>query len=84
MMIFENNGAAIAQVSARFIKAHRIKHVSPTFFGFMQDLVETNQVKLKKIDFGDNIADMHTKALSSSKYKELVHATRIRSLHDLL
>jgi len=61
-----------------------VKHISPTLFGFMQDLVETNQVEVKKIDSAHNIADMLTKALPPSKHRELVRAAGIRLLRDLM
>lgn len=83
-IIFEDNASAVAQVSAGFIKADRVKHIPPQLFGFMQDLVETNQIEVKKIDTAHNIADMLTKALQPSKHRELVRATGLRSLRDLM
>jgi len=63
MTMYEDNAACIEQVSTGFIKADRVKHISPQIFGYIQDLTETNQISVQKIPSTDNIADMLTKAL---------------------
>lgn len=55
-----------------FIKADRVKHISPHIFGYTQDLIETGQIEIKKIESEHNIADMFTKALPTYKHKKLV------------
>jgi hypothetical protein len=55
-----------------FIKADRVKHISPHIFGFTQDLIESNQIEIRKIESENNIADMLTKALPAYKHKKLV------------
>lgn len=82
-IIFEDNAAAVAQVAQGFIKADRVKHISPILFGFMQDLVETHQVTVTKIESANNISDMLTKALPAYKHRELVHKAGMKSLQDL-
>ena len=82
-IIYEDNVAAVAQVATGFIKADRVKHISPTLFGFMQDLVETGQLTVTKIESARNISDMLTKALPSHKHRELTRAGGMRSLHEL-
>jgi hypothetical protein len=82
-VIHEDNAAAVAQVATGFIKADRVKHISPTLFGFMQDLVESEQVQVKKIDSAHNVADMLTKALPGHKHRELVRAAGMRTLQEL-
>ena len=82
-VIYEDNAAAVAQVATGFIKADRVKHISPTLFGFMQDLVETGQVTITKIESANNISDMLTKALPAYKHRELVRAAGMRTLQEL-
>jgi hypothetical protein len=41
MTAFEDNAACMEQVSSGFIKADRVKHISPYLFGYTQDLTET-------------------------------------------
>ena len=82
-VIHEDNAAAVAQVATGFIKADRVKHISPTLFGFMQDLVESGQVTVTKIESAKNISDMLTKALPTHKHRVLMHAAGMRSLQEL-
>lgn len=81
---FREQRKGVTKVSAGFIKVDRMKHISPNLFGFMQDLVETNKVEVKKIDSTHNIVNMVTKAIPSSMHMELVCAARICSLRDLV
>lgn len=73
----------MAQVATGFIKANQVKHISPTFFGYMQDLVETSEVKVTKIECAKNISDMLTKALPAYRHRELVHAAEMQTLQEL-
>ena len=71
-VIFEDNAACITQMNTGFIKADRVKHISPHIFGFAQDLIEIGQIKIKKIESENNIANMLTKALPTYKHRKLV------------
>ena len=82
-VIFEDNAACVTQMSTGFIKADRVKHISPHIFGFTQDLIETGQIEIKKIESERNIADMLTKALPAYKHKRLVEAAGMRTLQQL-
>lgn len=82
--IFEDNAACVAQVTAGFIKADRVKHISPHIFGFTQDLVESGQISVSKIESARNISDMLTKALPAYKHRELTRAADMRTLQELL
>ena len=82
-VIFEDNAACVAQMNMGFIKADRVKHISPHIFGFTQDLIETSQKEIKKIKSENNIADMLTKALPAYKHKKLVSEPGMKSLHEL-
>ena len=42
--IYEDNSACIRQMSSRFIKVDRTKHISPHIFGFTQDLIDQGQL----------------------------------------
>ena len=81
--IFEDNAACIEQVSSGFIKADRVKHISPHLFGYTQDLTETKQIEVKKIASADNIADVLTKALPAPQHRKLITAAGMRTLTEL-
>ena len=81
--IFEDNAACIEQVSSGFIKADRVKHISPHLFGYTQDLMETKQIEVKKIASADNIVDVLTKALPAHQHRKLIIAAGMRTLTEL-
>lgn len=82
-VIFEDNAACVTQMNTGFIKADRVKHISPHIFGFAQDLIESGQIKIQKIESENNVADMLTKALPAYKHKRLVENAGMRYLHQL-
>ena len=82
-VIFEDNAACVAQMNTGFIKANRVKHISPHIFGFTQDLIETCQIEIRKIESENNIVDMLTKALPAYKHKKLVLEVGMKTLHEL-
>ena len=84
IVIFENNAACIAQVEEGFIKSNRVKHISPQIFGFTQDLIQSGQIEVKKIEYAHNLANMLTKALPTYTYKRLVQESRMRLHHELI
>ena len=81
--IFEDNAACIDQVSSGFIKADRVKHISPHIFGYTQDLTESNQIEVKKIASAENVADFLTKALPTHQHRKLITAAGMRTLTEL-
>lgn len=81
IVIFKNNAAAVAQVATGFIKADLEKLISPTLFGYMQGLVESNQVKVTKIESAKNIFDMLIKALPAYRHHKLVRVAKMRTLN---
>jgi hypothetical protein len=82
-IIFEDNAACIDQISSGFIKADRIKHISPHIFGFTQDLVKNQQIAVKKVASTDNIADFLTKALPAHQHQKLIFSAGMRTLTEL-
>jgi hypothetical protein len=82
-VIFEDNAACITQMNTGFIKADRVKHISPHIFGFAQDLIESRQIKVQKLESENNVAHMLTKALPAYKHKKLVENAGMRYLHQL-
>jgi hypothetical protein len=83
-VIFEDNAACVAQVGAGFIKSDRVKHIPPQLFGYTQELIQSGQIEVQKIESAHNIADMLTKALPAYTHRRLVHKAGMRSLHDLV
>ena len=82
-VIFEDNAAYIDQVTSSFIKADRMKHISPHIFGLTQDLMESGQIEVRKIKSENNVANMLTKALPAYKHRKLIHDVGMRSIQDL-
>lgn len=82
-MTFENNARVVAQVATDFIKAHDVTPITPNLFGYMQYLVETNQVVVTKIESEKNISDMLTKALPAYQHREFVCAVGMKRLQEL-
>jgi hypothetical protein len=83
-VIFEDNAACVAQVGAGFIKTDRVKHISPHLYGYTQDLVETKQIEVKKIESAHNIADIMTKVLPAYTHRRLVQEAGMRLLHEIV
>ena len=50
---------------------------------FSQDLVDTRQIEIRKIESENNVVDMLTKALPAYKHKKLVDAAGMKSLQEL-
>jgi hypothetical protein len=50
----------------------------------MQDLVETKQVAVVKIESSNNISDMLTKALPAHQHRKLIKAAGMRTLQELV
>ena len=82
-VIHKDNSACVSQVAIGFIKADRIKHVDPQIFCFTQDLIQSRQLHVNKIESASNIVDMLTKALLAYTHKRLLHAVGIRSHSEL-
>ena len=69
--IFEDNTACVTQVGAGFIKLDHVKHIGSQIFGYTQDLIQSKQIEVKKIESAHNIADMLTKALPAYTHRGL-------------
>ena len=82
-MVYEDNAACVTQVGAGFIKADRTKHVKPQILSFTQDLIQGEQMEVRKVTSAQNIADMLTKALPAYTHKRLVREAGMRHLHEL-
>ena len=80
---FEDNASCVTQMNTGFIKADRVKHLSPHIFGFAQNLIEIGQIEIKKIESKNNIADMLTKASPAYKHRKLVEEAGMKTLHEL-
>jgi hypothetical protein len=61
-----------------------VKHIPPQLFGYTQELIQSGQIDVQKIESAHNIADMLTKALPAYTHRRLVHEAGMRSLHDLV
>jgi hypothetical protein len=71
-------------VSEGFIKSDRVKHIPPEILGYTQELIQTKQVDVKKIESSHNNADMLTKALPAHTHKRLIRDAGMRLLHELI
>ena len=82
--IFEDNGTCVAQVGEGFIKFDRVKHIPLQIFGFTQELMQSRQIEVKKVESAHNLADMLTKALLAYTHKRLVQDIGMRLHHELV
>ena len=82
--IYEDNPACVAQVGKGFIKSDRVKYIFPQIFGFTQDLIQSKQIEVQKVEYAHNLADMLTKALATYTHRRLVQKSGMRFLHELV
>jgi hypothetical protein len=83
-IIFEDNIACVPQVGEGFIKSDRVKHIPPQLFGYTQELIQSGQIEVKKVESAHNVADMLTKALPAYTHKQLVREAGMRLHHELI
>ena len=83
-ILCKDNVVCINQMTSIFIKADRIKHISPYLFGYTQDLTEYGLINVRKIESFHKNVDMLTKALPTYKHKTLVYDAGMRSLQELI
>jgi hypothetical protein len=80
-IIYEDNAACIAQITAGYIKGKNTKHILTKFFYVHEQL--GSELEIQKVKSHDNLADLFTKALLSSEHRRLVKGIGMRSLHSL-
>jgi hypothetical protein len=81
-VLHEDNAACIAQLKEGYIKGGRTKHILPKFF-FTHDLQKNGYVIVQQVRSCDNLADLFTKALSTSTFRKLSHNIGMRQLKEL-
>ncbi|CAN1250021.1 Copia protein [Linum perenne] len=81
-LLYEDNAACIAQLKDGYIKGDRTKHISPKFF-FTHDLQKNGEIIVQQVRSRDNLADIFTKALTTSTFEKLVRKIGVRRLKDL-
>ena len=81
-ILYEDNAACIAQLKEGYIKGDRTKHISPKFF-FTHDLQQNGEINVQQIRSSDNLADLFTKALSTSTFEKLRYKIGMRRLQDI-
>ena len=79
-ILFEDNVACIAQIKGGYIKGDRTKHISPKFF-YTHELQKNGEIDVQQIR-SDNLADLFTKALPTSTFKELIYKVGMRKVKD--
>ena len=58
------------------------KHISPKFF-FTHDLHKDDDIDVQQICSSDNLADLFTKALPTTRFEKMVHKIGMRRLRDI-
>ncbi|KAD3337275.1 hypothetical protein E3N88_32795 [Mikania micrantha] len=81
-IIYEDNAACIAQIKEGYIKGDRTKHISPKFFS-THDLQKDKIIDVRQIKSSENLADLFTKSLPRSSFKQLSHKIGLRRLKDV-
>ena len=82
IVIYEDNTARIAQVKGGYIKGDRTKQISPKFF-FTRELQKKCDIDIHQVHSSNNLADLFTKALTTTTFKKLVNKIGMRRLRDL-
>ena len=81
-ILYEDNSTCIAQLKVGYIKGDRTKHISPKFF-FTHDLQQNGGTNVQQIWSSDNLADLFTKALSTSTFEKLRYKIGMCRLQDI-
>ena len=81
-VLYEDNVVCIAQVKGIYIKGDQTKYISPKFF-YTHELQNSGDINVQQIRSSDNLADLFTKALSTTTFKKLVHQIGMRQVKDL-
>ncbi|GJS31160.1 hypothetical protein Tco_0491780 [Tanacetum coccineum] len=81
-VLHKDNEACIAQLKDGYIKGDKTKHILPKFF-FTHDWQKSGDIIVQKFRSCDNLADLFTKALPTSTFKNLVHDIGMRRLNEL-
>ena len=81
-ILYEYNVACITQLKGGYIKGDRIKLISPKFF-FTHDLQQNGGTNVQQIWSSDNLADLFTKALSTSTFEKLRYKIGMCHLQDI-
>ncbi|GJZ86735.1 putative copia-like polyprotein [Tanacetum coccineum] len=68
-IIHEDNAACVAQMKEGYIKSDRTKHIPSRYFTYTQDLIKDNQIEMKYVKSSNNSADLFTKALPTSVFR---------------
>ncbi|CAJ2637280.1 unnamed protein product [Trifolium pratense] len=79
-ILYEDNAACVTQMKEGYVKSDRTKHIPPKFFSFTQELERNKEVDIQYIRSSENVADLFTKALSTSVFKKHVRSIGMRHL----
>ncbi|CAJ2646900.1 unnamed protein product [Trifolium pratense] len=82
-ILYEDNAACVTQMKEGYVKSDRTKHIPPKFFSFTQELERNKEVDIQYIRSSENVADLFTKALSTSVFKKHVRSIGMRHLRDI-
>ena len=81
-IIYEDNAACVAQMQTGYIKSNRTKHIASKLF-YPHELQESGEIEILQVKSCDNLADLFTKSLPYSTFKQCVHGIGMRRLRDL-
>ncbi|XP_070010532.1 secreted RxLR effector protein 161-like [Nicotiana sylvestris] len=81
-ILYEDNVACITQLKGGYIKGDRTKHISPKF-SFTHDLQKNGEIDIQQVRSSDNLANLFTKALTTSTFEKLIYKIGMRRLRDL-
>jgi len=81
-ILYEDNIAYVTQLKGGYIKGDRKKHISPKFF-FTYDLEKCGDIDVQQIHLKDNLVNLFTKALPTTRFEGLQCNIGMRQLKDL-
>ena len=81
-IIYEDNGACVAQMQAGYIKSNITKHIAPKMF-YPNELQKSGEINISQVKSCDNLTDLFTKSLPTATFQKMVHGIGMRRLRDL-
>ena len=79
-ILFENNSACSVQLKEGYIKSDITKHISPSFFSYIQKLEKNQEIDIDFVWSCNNPADLFTKTLPTTTFQKHFYNIGIKAL----
>ena len=81
-ILYEDSVACIAQIKEEFIKGDNTNHMSPKFI-FSHDFQKECDINIQKTQSINNLANLFTKALATSKFEKMEQNIGMRRFKEI-